>query len=176
MSGLSQIQASFSDIEDRILLRMNTVLHEEFRFWLTRRFVSRLYPIIMETIETIPEIAAQDSPINREAIMNFQREHAAQKADFSVPFIDDENITQYPLGKEGILVVRGKLQQTANNNFELSLKDKHNKGIDFSFNTDILYLLQTLLRDTLQKADWDLALTPYYSQSLATEPAQRTLN
>ena len=176
MSGLSQIQASFSDIEDRILLRMNTVLHEEFRFWLTRRFVSRLYPIMMETIETIPEVAAQESPINREAIMNFQRENATQKADFSTPFADDEEITQFPLGKEGILVVRGKLHKTANNSFALSLKDKNDRGIDFTFNTDILYLLQKLLQDTLQKADWDLALTPYYSQSLATEPAQRTLN
>ncbi len=176
MAGLSQIQASFSDIEDRILLRMNTIKHEEFRFWLTRRFLGRLYPIMLETMQAIPEVAVQKIPSNREAIMDFQREHAAQSADFSTPFADNRPETLYPLGTDGVLVVRGKLQQKSEDEFELSLKDKNNKGIDFNFNKDILYLLQKLLQDTLKKTDWDLMLGNAYPTTVLSEKIQRTLN
>lgn len=156
MTGLSQIQASFSDIEDRIMLRMNTVDNEEYRFWLTRRFVSRLYPVMQDTIQAIPEVALQQTASNRDAVIEFQREKATQKADFSTPFVEEEKETYYPLGKKALLVVKGKLQQKSDDAFELSLKDNHNRGIDFVFNNDILYLLQKLLQDTLQKTDWDL--------------------
>ena len=176
MAGLSQIQASFSDVEDRILLRMNTITHTEFRFWLTRRFVSRLFPVMLETIQAIPEVAVQKTPTNREAIMNFQRENATQNADFTTPFEDDKPETDYPLGKDGILVVKGKLQQKSEDGFELALKDKNNKGIDFTFNLDILYLLQKLLQDTLQKTDWDISLGAGYQVHAVPENIERTLN
>ena len=176
MAGLSQIQASFSDIEDRILLRMNTVAHTEFRFWLTRRFVSRLFPVMLDTMQAIPEVAVQKTPLNREAVMDFQRENATQNADFTTPFEENKPETAYPLGKEGILVVKGKLQQKSENGFELSLKDKNNKGIDFTFNMDILYLLHKLLHDTLQKTDWEIPLENAYQLHVAPESARRTLN
>lgn len=175
MSGLSQMQVSFIDIEDRILLRMNTVTHEEFRFWLTRRFISRLFPVMSETIQARPEIASQQTSSNREAVMDFQRDQVTQDADFSTPFEDDKPETSYPLGKEAMLVVKGNLLQKSENNFELSLKDKNNKGIDFSFNTDTLYLLQKLLQDTLPKADWGLYLKPKQT-SVTTMDEHRTLN
>lgn len=176
MAGLSQIQASFSDVEDRILLRMNTVKHTEFRFWLTRRFVSRLFPVMLETIQAIPEVAVQNTALNREAVIDFQRENATQNADFSTPFEEDKAVTNYPLGKDGILVVKGKLQQKSEDGFELSLKDNNNKGIDFTFNIDILYLLQKLLQDTLQKTDWGIPLENTYQMHIAPETAARTLN
>lgn len=176
MAGLSQIQASFSDIEDRILLRMNTVTHTEFRFWLTRRFVSRLFPVMLETMQAIPEVAVQKTSSNRDAVMDFQRENATQNADFSTPFEDNKSETAYPLGEDGILVVKGKLQQKEADGFELSLKDKNNRGIDFTFNVDILYLLHKLLHDTLQKTDWAIPLKNRYPVHVSTENAQRTLN
>jgi hypothetical protein len=39
---LHQIQARYDELQDRILLRLSTIDHCEFRFWLTRRFVKRL--------------------------------------------------------------------------------------------------------------------------------------
>ena len=175
MASLSQIQVSFSDIEDRILLRMNTINHEEFRFWLTRRFISRLFPVMLETIQGIPDIASQQTPSNRNAVMDFQREQATQNADFSTPFEENKPETLYPLGADAVLVVRGSLRQKSENIFELSLKDKNNKGIDFAFNVDILYLLQKLLLDTLPKTDWGL----YFNSSkpsVMPMDEHRTLN
>ena len=40
--NIHQIQMAYDQRQDRILLRLSTREHTEFRFWLTRRFVKRL--------------------------------------------------------------------------------------------------------------------------------------
>jgi len=175
MAELSQIQISFSEIEDRFLLRISTTDNEEFRFWLTRRFTSRLFPLMLETIQAIPDIASQKNNTNRDAVMDFQQEQATQSADFSTPFSVDSQETIYPLGEHAVLVVRGTLLQQGENLFNLALKDSNDMGIDFSFNTDILYLLHKLLQDSLQRTNWGLSFARPSASSIALNPA-RTLN
>lgn len=174
MAELSQIQISFSEIEDRFLLRISTSDNEEFRFWLTRRFTSRLFPLMIETIQAIPDVASQKNATNRNAVMDFQRDQATQGADFSTPFSADKEEIVYPLGEDAVLVVRGTLAQKSDNLFNLALKDANDMGIDFGFNTDILYLLHKLLHDSLQRTNWGLSFsTP--TASVITNSA-RTLN
>jgi hypothetical protein len=174
MAELSQIQISFSDSEDRLLLRISTTDDEEFRFWLTRRFSSRLFPLMVDTIQAIPDIASQRNATNREAVMDFQQEQATQNADFSTPFSIDAEKTVYPLGEEAVLVVRGHLVQHSTDMFNLSLKDADDVGIDFNFNTDILYLLHKLLRDSLDATDWGLSLAMPSTATISHQ--NRTLN
>lgn len=174
MAELSQIQLSFSETEDRFLLRISTTDHEEFRFWVTRRFTSHLFPLMIETIQAIPDIAAQTNAASRDAVMDFQREQATQGADFSTPFSAKNQETQYPLGEQAVLVAKGTLLQQAENLFNLSLKDINDVGIDFSFNTDILYLLHKLFHDSLQRTNWGLSFS---RPNVATvSSVSRTLN
>jgi hypothetical protein len=175
MAELSQIQISFSEIEDRFLLRISTTDNEEFRFWLTRRFTSHLFPLMLETIQAIPDVASQKNNTNRDAVMDFQREQATQGADFSTPFSVDSQEIVYPLGENAVLVVRGTLLQKSENLFNLSLKNSNDMGIDFSFNTDILYLLHKLLQDSLQRTNWGLSFASPNVATIAANPA-RTLN
>jgi hypothetical protein len=173
MAALSQIQVTFSETEDRLLLRLNTLTKEEFRFTLTRRFVKRLMPALNRSFENTPEVAAQTSISNKEAVKNFEREKVSQQTDFQTPFSDA--VESFPLGKSAILVSHAKLVPQAEGGFMLALKDEKNKGIDFTFKTDVLYLLHSLLQETLQKTDWDLELTPPPPQQTA-EKEQRVLN
>ncbi|MGV6809308.1 MAG: hypothetical protein ACWA5U_05475 [bacterium] len=158
MAGLSQVHADFSDIEDRILLRLNTTAKEEFRFWLTRRFLKRLFPVMERNFESIPEVASQNTADNRHAVMQFQRQEIAQRTDFSTPF--EKKAEAYPLGKSAIVVSQAKLVPAHDGQFHLALKDEHNRGIDVTFDSEVLYLLQSLLYEALQKTDWDLLLEP----------------
>jgi len=174
MAELSQIQISFSETEDRFLLRISTTDNEEFRFWITRRFTSHLFPLMIETIQAIPDVAAQTNTETRDAVMDFQREQATQGADFSTPFSNKNQQTVYPLGEQAVLVAKGTLLQQSENLFNLSLKDVNDLGIDFSFNTDILYLLHKLLHDSLQRTNWGLSFS---RPNIATvSSASRTLN
>ena len=174
MAELSQIQISFSATEDRLLLRISTTDEEEFRFWITRRFTYHLFPLMLETIQAIPDVASQRNEASRDAVMDFQREQATQGADFSTPFSQKTQKTVYPLGEQAVLVAKGTLLQQGENRFNLSLKDSHNIGIDFSFNTEILYLLHKLLNDSLQRTQWGLS----FSSPTITPAAHvsRTLN
>ena len=176
MAELSQIQISFSDIEDRFLLRISTSNNEEFRFWLTRRFTSRLFPLMLETIQAIPDVASHNNTETRDAVMDFQREQAAEQADFSSPFSSDKQKTVYPLGEQAILVIRGTLSPESSNSFNLSLKGAQDVGIDFSFSTEILYLLHKLLEDSLQKTDWGLSFSSKSNALTHIDNTSRTLN
>ena len=51
MSTLHQIQMQYDAHEDRGLLRIRTRDGSEFRFWLTRRFVRALWPMVREMLE-----------------------------------------------------------------------------------------------------------------------------
>ena len=54
MAKLSQIQVSFAPAEDRLLLRVSTDEHTEFQFWLTRRYVRLLWPILEQMVAVTP--------------------------------------------------------------------------------------------------------------------------
>ncbi|QLQ33522.1 MAG: hypothetical protein HZT40_20145 [Candidatus Thiothrix singaporensis] len=65
MAAPSQIQARYVEEEDRILLRINTVADEEFRFWLTRRFLRRLSPVLQEGLMSSPTARQQLDYVSR---------------------------------------------------------------------------------------------------------------
>lgn len=154
MNNLSQIQIHFSETHDRILLRINTLEKEEYRFWLTRRFVRRLFPVLNRSFDNIPEVAAQTTFSNREAIMDFQRQQVNERVDFQQPF--SEKVETYPLGKSALLVSKARLVPLKRGQFQLSLRCEKGQGAEFNFNSDILYLLYDMLFETVHKTDWDL--------------------
>ena len=86
MAAPAQIQIRYIQEEDRILMRMNTVAEEEFRFWLTRRFLVRLWPVLQEALMSSPAVKQQQRLYSRQAIMAFEHERAQSKAQFNNPF------------------------------------------------------------------------------------------
>ena len=61
MSQIAQVQITFAAAEDRLLMRMTTNAREEFRFWLTRRFVAALRPHLGKSLSSRPRISTQPS-------------------------------------------------------------------------------------------------------------------
>ena len=50
MSGINQIQMRFVPLEDRVLWRLNTVDSSGYQFWLTRRYVKLLWPVLLKML------------------------------------------------------------------------------------------------------------------------------
>ena len=109
MPRIAQIQVSFAPTEDRLLLRLNTDDHSELRFWLTRRLIKLLTPILTRMVETtgraamIPEIQA------RETVADFEREEALASADFKTHF--NEAAEHLPLGETPVILARIQTKQ-----------------------------------------------------------------
>jgi len=163
MSKIHQIQFQFLPIEDRLLLKMNTTSNEEFRFILTRRFVSLLYPILSKILDTnisntpsnkkAPNTAKQATEQISQKIANQQQQDAKKKPDTSQPY-QSNGLTQ-PLGKQPILLANISTQES-DNNLSLSLTPKNGLGISFIVDQDLTHLLRNLLLESLKFADWQL--------------------
>ncbi|MEB4589733.1 hypothetical protein VSS37_01950 [Candidatus Thiothrix sp. Deng01] len=153
MAAPSQIQARYVEEEDRILLRINTVADEEFRFWLTRRFLRRLSPVLQEGLMSSPTARQQLDYVSRQAVMAFEHERAQSKAEFNSPFRETGKL---PLGTDPLLIVRAGFRNLEGGGFSVALKNGDSKGIDLTLTSDLLHLVCKLLDDAAQKSGWDI--------------------
>lgn len=153
MAAPSQIQVRYIQEEDRILMRMNSVAGEEFRFWLTRRFLLRLWPVLQEALLSSPAAKQYHDPASRQAIMAFEHERAQSKAAFDNPFRESDNL---PLGKEPLVVTKAGFRHQDNGSLQLALKNTADQGIDLTLGNDVLHLLCKLLDDAAQQSGWKL--------------------
>ena len=73
MAGsINRIQIAYSAEEDRMLFRVNSTDHKEFRFWLTRRFTVLLMRELSEHRSRDPDVASQQGEHAKEAVQSFK--------------------------------------------------------------------------------------------------------
>jgi len=162
MSGINQIQMSFSPSEDRILMRMNTTDSTSFQFWLTRRYVKLLWPVLLSMLVKDEKITAQQSDQAKQEVLSFQHQEAAQKMNYSREYQADTQ--QQPLGSEPILLGRIGANEREDGTQVLSMHPETGQGVELALNQTLLHSVCKLLQDTVEKTDWDINL----AQSLST--------
>jgi len=114
-SALHQITMSHSAEDERLLLRISTTEKNEFRFWLTRRFVQVLWPALITAIEQEDLKGKRDlMPAAKKAVMAMQHQQAVGASDFTYKHDEDsKNLTPDPLLVVGGSVTPGKTGLTA---------------------------------------------------------------
>ena len=166
MAKLNQLQMSYVAAEDRMLLRVSTDTNDEFRFWLTRRFVGLLNPQLTTALVQQPRIQTQANPEARRELLNFEHEKAVQQSDFETPFTAET--PNLPLGEAPVLLTRFQLRQLDSEHVVLSIGNEQGVNLDLTLNSQLLHSLMALLEQTLAAADWQLASS---SQQTQNEPA-----
>lgn len=156
MAKLSQIQVSFAPAEDRLLLRDSTDEHTEFQFWLTRRYVRLLWPILEQMVAVTPADHPSAPTHARAAIAEFEQASALASADFDTQY-DAEGATR-PLGQTPVLVTRIQRKCSNTGAAVLCMHPAEGLGIEVALDRHILHSLRALLRNAVAKAQWDLAL------------------
>jgi len=161
-NSLHQITMSYSAEEDRLLLRISTLEKAEFQFWLTRRFVSVLWPALLTVIEK--ENAASKKnlmPGAKKAIMAMEHQEAVAAADFTRDHDEgNKDLTPGTGDSRGpLLVIGGSVKPGKRGTTELTLKTMNNAEVKVSLNKELLHALCKLLIETTTKAGWDLGLT-----------------
>ena len=174
MSGINQIQMSFNPAEDRILLRMNTVDAAGFQFWLTRRYVRLLWPVLLGMLAKDEQITTQRTDMAKNEVLSFQQQDAVQKMDYSQEFTAE---SARPLGDVPLLLEKIAVNDRENGEQVLCMHPSTGQGVELALNQTLLHSICKLLQDTASKADWDLDLP----QSLSTpasvvDTAPRTIN
>ncbi|HIO92537.1 MAG TPA: hypothetical protein EYG68_06800 [Leucothrix mucor] len=169
MAAMSQMQIRYNQEEDRFLLRMNTVAQEEFRFWLTRRFTALFHPLLSNSLQSSPEVKKQAAPINKEAVLSFQKEKAQSKVQYNTTF--EPSPKKYPLGEQPLLISSASIKNKGKNNYLLQLSSPDNTGIDFALDQNLLHVLTGLITDALPKTNWQLEFETESKESVEKSPS-----
>ncbi|MCB1231260.1 MAG: hypothetical protein KDN19_13380 [Verrucomicrobiae bacterium] len=174
MSQLHQMQVTYAPVEDRLLFRVNTRQRQEFRFWMTRRYVALLWKTILDHLRTtheeggaaegqndeaeIPKSKKKKTPEPlKDAIIAKEHEEQVAKSDFKTQY---QESTYLPLGEQplllfGIGIKKGGPDQ---NQSILCMHPPKGEGIEISLNDQITHSLCRLVADATKKADWGLDL------------------
>lgn len=164
---IHQIYVVFVPEEDRLQLKINTQAQIEFRFWLTRRFIKRLWPGLRQAMETTAGLAVVDptDPLARATALHFMHQKAVSQADFSKKF--DHTPSETPLGPLPILVTRARIEPREQGGYMVAFHPQESYGIELAMAPDLLHSFCKLLSDAVSKADWDLPMSLF---SLSTTP------
>ena len=174
--ALHQIQIKYDQVEDRLLLRLSSTEGDEFRFWLTRRFVERLWGMLLTMLEWDEAVQQQFDQERRRNVLEIRHEGYAREGNFAKPF---EGAPRLPLGAAPVLVAKANGSKSGKGVHVLSLLPAQGQGIDLTLDQKLLHLFVRLLRESVEKAGWGMDLRLYQGgegQPPAVESGPRKLN
>ncbi|MBF0273006.1 MAG: hypothetical protein HQL98_13230 [Magnetococcales bacterium] len=179
LGKVHQLQAAYAPVEDRLLLRINTTDAMEFRFWLTRRFVQRLWPALRQTLEHHTHLTGVGDQTVRAAMLEFMHEHATAATDFKAPFEESPSKVM-PLGQQPILAAHARIAAVPGQDQirMLHLHPEQGYGIELAMDTQLLHAFCKLLADAVASAEWqlELHLTPGFTPSVTSPEGGRVLH
>lgn len=155
MSQIVQIQISFNAAEDRLLLRFRTDSNDEFRFWLTRRYVRALKPALQQMLHNNVQTTRAVSPEVAPEVVQFEHQQVLTDGDFKTPFKAED--TSKPLGETPLVLTRFQMQPRDNNSSLLKLAPEQGPAVDLTLPQALVHSLLALLDNALKTAEWDLA-------------------
>jgi hypothetical protein len=172
--NLERITVEFHAEEDRLMVRVFFDKTSEIQFWLTRRLVKRIWPVLLQMAQSKPDIQLQPSPEARKALLGFQHEKALQEVRFSKA--TQEPGREHPLGNAPMLVSKVRARRNEKGQSVLSLMPHEGNGVDLALGDTLLHGVLKLVQDTASKAEWDLALAVPALAPAAEEETNRTVN
>jgi hypothetical protein len=154
--ALRQINLKYEAEHDRLLLRIRAGEDEEVRLWLTRRYVSKLWPALFKVLEKSPRVSAQASPVARQAVVAFQHQDAVARADFKRGY--EEGKPRAAQGEAPLLVNASRFKLTDPARPVLSFQTVEGKQLTINLNVETLHSFCRLLQQAARAADWGLTL------------------
>ena len=135
-------------------MRVATNSDEEFRFWLTRRFVKALRPHLGKALTTQPQIQTQANPEARRELLKFEHEQAVRASDFNTPYQDSSK--SLPLGDQPLVLTRFQMRPETSGTITLALGPEKGRGIDLALNPTLIHSILALMDTAIKAAAWDL--------------------
>ncbi|MDF1860910.1 MAG: hypothetical protein P1U87_11900 [Verrucomicrobiales bacterium] len=164
------MQLSYVPTEDRILFRLNTKARQEFRFWMTRRYMEILWNTLAKIIaesdskKEVDITKSERQPVMKDALVESAKKEIEHKekiatSDFETQYQESSYL---PLGEEPALLFSVGIKPNPQGQPMLCMHPEKGQGIEMVLNDQILHSLCKLIVDTSAKAKWnqDLRFTP----------------
>jgi hypothetical protein len=151
---LEQFNAAYDAMQDRVLLRIRTSDGAEYRFWITRRYLSLLWPMLMKMADGF-SARKSGGPIARSTLAELAHGEAVNQADFSSQYQEG---SLYPLGPDPVLLARISLKPLAGETQTLVLLPGQGHGINLDLDEKLVHIIARLLQQAATAAEWGLRL------------------
>lgn len=153
---IHQLQVAFDAAEDRLLFRVSTTAGEEFRIFLTRRFVKGLWPLLIKTMDSKVAVKVPLIAEARREVLAFEHEKAVRETDFKTPFREPpaEAPHQFPLGPAPYVATQGNVR-LVDGTFKLALNPATGQGIEIGLDDRLMHSLCRLIEQAARNAEWD---------------------
>ena len=159
------MQVSYVPEEDRILFRINTNSRQEFRFWMTRRYVGILWKAISSLLNE-PSLDGNAEKLNgdsqklraelvQSAEVKAKHKELVQSSDFQTRYKESQYL---PLGEAPTLLYGVAVKPSPGGQPLLCLSPQKGEGIELALNEKIAHSLCKLIVDASAKADWGMDL------------------
>jgi hypothetical protein len=138
--------------------------------------VKRLWPLLLNMAQTTPDIALQQNPEAKRALLGFQHEKAVRQADFSKPY--EEAQRERPLGQNPLLITRIQPRRDQQGRHVLGLLPTVGQGVHITLDDNLLHGVVKLIQNGVARADWDLELQvpTGISSAVPEESGRPTIN
>lgn len=172
---LEQFSVSYDSAQDRLLMRVRTSNDAEFRFWITRRYLALLWPMLMKMADVFSGRKAPGDPLARSALAELAHGDAISGANFGSPYQDG---SLFPLGEEPILLASITVKPLEGQTQTLTLLPQKGQGINLALDEKLVHVLARLLQEAATKAEWKLGLqvTPGTLPEATEAAAARSLH
>lgn len=155
--ALHQMTAEFVPVQDRILFRVSTRERHEFRIWLTRRLVKKLWGVAVHSFEAEPEVQAQIQPHVRNAVLSMKHQQAVESSDFSQTHRTDTRPA--PDMSEPLLATGVKITRGDDGAVHVAFLTSDGRAVNLNLNEEMLHALCHILQGAADRAEWDLRLS-----------------
>lgn len=170
---INQVNFSYSQLEDRLLFRFNTLDKTEFRMWLTRamsvRLLGQLHQVVkVDLLRERPGLVAADM----DAVVRFRRDAVLAKADYMQSFSGEAEI--FPLGQQPVLVT-DIVMDSSRPVSVIAFQTALGQGVSLSLNHDIGLALSKLLSDLVDGLDWGIGMTKELPMAEIGNPGEKMM-
>ncbi len=147
---VTQINATYDNTEDRIVLRATSNLNREFKLWIT----FKIFRLLMGAFDKIDNTAAPAHmpETSREAVKEFHREQSLKKANFTKNYKDDH--LEPVFGDKPLLIDTIKVQMKNNAEVVIMTFCGEGKECGIPLTKDALTPTRHLLERAAAKGEW----------------------
>ena len=155
--ALHQMTAEFVPVQDRILFRVTTRDKHEYRVWLTRRLVKKLWGIAVRSFEAEPEVQAQVQPRVKNAVLSMKHQQAVESSDFTTK--REAEVKPAPHMEEPLLATSVRVTRRDKGSVQVVFLTTEGRAVNLNLNEEMLHAVCHILQGAADRAGWDLQLS-----------------
>jgi hypothetical protein len=181
-SAIEQINLSFNEPEDRLLLKVGLADKTEVAVWITRRVCKVMWGLLHGTINFLAPTASHfaASPIatpeaKSEAIESFTREVTEQKKIENLDFKSEYLVDRQSRSEKPMLAAQCLIFTEDNLPPQLEFQCTNGQSVKIALTNELVHAVTNMMQLATREAGWDFIMT-VDSRDVTIVPAHQTLH